>query len=300
MSPRTTSIVAVLGTAAGLGLAASVLYARDVAYPLEPPTERLLYLTSGNTADRLVLSFDALAADVYWIRAIQHYGRDARSLRTTDRFALLHPLLDLTTTLDPYFTIAYRFGAIFLAMPPPDGSNRPDQAIALLEKGLERNPARWQFAMDIGFVHYWWTGDGHAAAAAFERAAALPKAPSWLRPLAAVTLTQGGDRAGARQLLLELATSEEEYIRNAATRGLAQLQALDDLDQLEAAVERYRRVHQAPPSSWADLNRAGILQGLPADPTREPYVLDPATGGVDLSPKSALAPLPKTLPRKGR
>ena len=31
------------------------------------------------TLKRLVLSFDALAADVYWIRAIQHYGGERRS-----------------------------------------------------------------------------------------------------------------------------------------------------------------------------------------------------------------------------
>ena len=68
-------------------------------------------------------------------------------------------LLDLTTTLDPHFNIAYRFGAIFLVHEPPNGPGRADQAIALLEKGSRRNPTRWQYAHDIGFIHYWYTGD---------------------------------------------------------------------------------------------------------------------------------------------
>jgi tetratricopeptide (TPR) repeat protein len=297
---RTSLLGALAGAAACVGLAAGVLYARDAAYPLERSSERLLYLTSGKTASRLMLSFDAIAADLYWIRAIQHYGRDARSLRTTDRFALLQPLLELTTSLDPYFTIAYRFGAIFLSEPPPDGPNRPDFGVALLEKGLVRNPTRWQFAMDAGFVHYWYTGDARAAAEWFEKAGAIPRAPGWLRALAASTLIQGGDRAGARQLLTELLKSEEEYIRNAATRALAQVQVLDDLDYLDGAVDRYRQVAKANPSSWDDLGRAGLIRALPRDPTGLPYLLDAATGRVDISPKSTLSPLPKMLQRKGR
>ena len=39
-----------------------------------------------------------------------------------------------TTTLDPYFNIAYRFGAIFLGERYPGGPGRPDQAVALLAR----------------------------------------------------------------------------------------------------------------------------------------------------------------------
>ena len=70
-------------------------------------------------------------------------------------YELLQPLLDLTTTLDPFFTVAYRFGAIFLSEVPPGGPGRPDQAIALLEKGIAAQPGKWQYFHDIAFVHYW-------------------------------------------------------------------------------------------------------------------------------------------------
>ena len=59
-----------------------------------------------------------------------------RTSKASQTYPLLYPLLDLTTTLDPRFNIAYRFGAIFLAEPYPGGPGRPDLAIALLEKGL--------------------------------------------------------------------------------------------------------------------------------------------------------------------
>jgi tetratricopeptide (TPR) repeat protein len=285
------AVVAVLG----IGSAAAVLRARETTRPLPTSTERLMHLRSGRVADRLFLSFDALAADVYWIRTIQHYGRDRKSARTEGRFELLHPLLDLTTTLDRHFSVAYRFGAIFLAMEPPDGPKRPDLAVALLEKGLDANPKRWQFAHDIGFVHYWYSGDYAQAARWFERTADMPGAPDWVRPLAALTRAQGGDRTGARRLLSELLDAEHAYIRNAAERGFAQLQALDAIDELQAIVERFHTTTGRYPSTWSEVVGAGLLRGVPADGTGAPFVLDPASHRVSLSPESGLFPLPAEL-----
>ena len=90
-----------------------------------------LYVTSGDGRPAPdSRRYNALAADLYWIRAIQYYGGTKRRLAeqhvgpapppllaavATTEYRLLYPLLDLTTTLDPLFNIAYRFGAIFLA-----------------------------------------------------------------------------------------------------------------------------------------------------------------------------------------
>jgi tetratricopeptide (TPR) repeat protein len=295
MASRTARLAGVVGAMLLVVAAAAVLHARDTTRPLPVSTERLMHLQSGRVADRVFLTFDALAADVYWIRTIQHYGRDRRSTRTDGRFELLEPLLNLTTTLDPHFNIAYRFGAIFLSMDPPDGPARPDQAIALLERGLAVNPNRWQYAHDIGFVHYWYSHDYAKAAEWFERTADMPRAPDWVRPLAALTRAQGGDRTGARRLLSELVGAEETFIRNAAERGLAQLQALDGIDQLQGLVERFRRATGRYPSNWAEMVRAGLVAGIPADGTGTPFALDPATNRVTLSPESPLFPLPAGL-----
>jgi hypothetical protein len=220
----------------GIGAAAGVLQARESAYPLAPVTERLLYLRSGRTADRLMLSFDALAADVYWIRSIQSYGRDLKNRARPGRFELVEPLLDLTTTLDPHFLIAYRFGAVFLALEPPNGPGRADLAIQLLEKGLNANPTRWTLAHDIGFVHYFHTGNFTAAADWFERSAVMPGAPSgW---------AGGRDRRraathGARQILRAART--RTATRRAAERALEQLDALDRIDAVARSMFSCRR-----------------------------------------------------------
>ena len=43
-------------------------------YPAPAVDEESLYLTSGTPLRRLSAGYSALAADLYWIRAIQYYG----------------------------------------------------------------------------------------------------------------------------------------------------------------------------------------------------------------------------------
>lgn len=296
--PGGAAVFAIVGLAAVLlASAVGLQAARDRAYRVAAPADQSLYLRSGTAAARLALSYDALLADVYWIRALQHFGTTRLSTDPDKSYALLHPLLDLATALDPHFTLAYRFGAIFLAEPFPDGPGLPDQAVALLERGLQANPDRWELAMDAGFVHYWWGQDYREASLWFERAGGMPGAPWWLRSLAATVLAQGGDRKSSRQLWRQLyETADHEWLRNNAELRLVQIDALDQIDALGAAVGRYTDMAQRAPESWSDLVSAGLLPGIPVDPTGTPYVLDPSQpGGVTVSRDSRLYPLPSTL-----
>jgi hypothetical protein len=253
----------------------------------------VLYLQTPAMARRVALSFDMIAADLYWMRALQHFG--ATRLRTAGprTFENLYPFLDLATSLDPRFVAAYRFGAIFLSEAPPGGPGRPDLAVRLLEKGVAATPDRWQYFQDIGFVHYWWTGDYTKAADAFSKGSAIPAAPWWMRSLAAVTLAEGGDRKTSRLLWRALAqTSENDWLRRDAQRRLVQLDALDQVDQLQAIVARARLAGLAAPWSWAQLLQAGILTTIPIDPTGVPYAIDMTSGRIDVGRQSPLWPLP--------
>ncbi len=277
-----------------LGGAISLQILRDRWYPREArEQERILYVRSGAALKRIVLGFDALAADVYWIRALQHYGGDRLTGPVAGaKYQLLYPLLDLTTTLDPYFNIAYRFGAIFLSEGYPGGPGRPDQSVALLRKALVAMPQKWQYYHDIGFVYYWRMHDFQSAATWFRRAAEQPNAPNWLTPLAASMLTRGQDRAAARFMWQQMLKSEEAWLRRSAERALVQLLALDQIDRLEAEVNRHP-LAAGESYSWSAL--AG-KRGVPVDPTGTPYDLDPVTGRVTVSTQSPLHPMPATGP----
>jgi tetratricopeptide (TPR) repeat protein len=266
---------------------------RDRVYGEPAPGDSVLYIRSGEALRRLSLSFTPIVADIYWIRAVQYYGGTRLSKSTSKSYDLLYPLLDITTSLDPRFVVAYRFGSTFLAEGYPGGPGRPDLAVALLEKGFKADPGRWRYLQDIGFVYYWWLGDYRRAAEWFEKAAAVPGAPWWLRSLAAVTLTQGGDRRSSRVLWQSLRESaDNDWVRNNANRRLAQLDALDAIDQLTAIVAAFRARSGQAPGSWEVLVRARMLTGVPADPAGVPYVLDRATGSVGLAAESPLNPLP--------
>jgi tetratricopeptide (TPR) repeat protein len=290
--------ILVAAAVAALGAAIALQVVRDARYPRAEGEERaILYVRSGTALRRIALAFDALAADVYWIRAIQHYGGDRLAKDRQRKYTQLYPLLDITTTLDPYFNIAYRFGAIFLSEAYPGGPGRPDQAIALLRKGIGVQPTKWHYYHDVGFVYYWQLRDMEAAARWFRLAAAQPGAPNWLEPLAATILIEGGDRASARFLLQQIMQSEEQWLKRMASRGLMQVDALEAIEQLQAIVRRF-----PPPEgqrySWRSLVERRVLRGVPIDATGAPFDLDPVTGIVSVSTRSDLHPLP--APRKLR
>src|SRR5947207_8255973 len=59
----------------------------------------LLYFGSPTAVKRLALGYDGLLADVYWMRAIQYYGRREEAQRRPVLYGNLAALLDITTTL---------------------------------------------------------------------------------------------------------------------------------------------------------------------------------------------------------
>jgi hypothetical protein len=297
--------------AAAVGLLAAVVQlqaARERWYPPQDENDTALYLRSPAAVHRLAGAFTPLAADLYWIRAVQYYGGikhrtspakvaltappppPAALARPDDDYSQLYALLDITTTLDPRFNIAYRFGAIFLAEAYPSGAGRPDLAIALLEKGLRARPDKWEYMEDIAFVHYWYEHDYLGASEWFEKAAAVQGAPWWLQSMAATTRARGGDRASSRLMWETIRdTTDIDWLRDDAERKLAQLRALDDIDALQKIVDAEQARTGEAPAGWETLVRAHRLPGMPLDPGGTPYTLE--GGRVGLSNASRLYPL---------
>lgn len=290
-------------TALLLTLSVSLQMARDLRWtPFQPPNP-VLWLNSGTLANKLALEFSNLVADVYWIRTVVYYG--GKRLTSTEHqrtefaagqpppnFDLLAPLLNLVTSLDPHFKVAYRFGAIFLTEAYPNGPGRPDLAIALLQRGIANDAARWEYMEDIGFVYYWWLRDYKQAAAWFKQSSEQPGAPEWMAPLAATTLAQGGDRPSSRFLWTQLLQNTDiEWVRTNAGQRLQQLDAMDNVDELNRLVALFIAREHRPPGDWRELAREGV-RSTPIDPTGIPYRLDNVTGRVDVDRRSSLWPLP--------
>ena len=280
-----------------LTLAAGLRLIREQRFEAGDRDTRAAYIPPGPLLRRAALSFDPLLADLFWIRAVQHFGRARLAGGAEGRYGSVQPLLDAATTLDPRFAAAYRTGAIFLAEPPPNGPGRPDQALALLEKGARAMPGRWEYPHDIGFIHYWWLRDYEEAARWFQRTSEMPGSPWWLPPLAADTFAIGGSRDSSRTLWRRLhETSANPWVRSEARRRLLQLEALDQIEHLARQVDRFARREGRPPSAWRDLPASGPDLVAPRDPAGYPYLLDADSGTVSISSRSPLFPLPGERP----
>jgi tetratricopeptide (TPR) repeat protein len=267
---RVTAIVCVV-----LALAASA--SGYLSYRLEQmrgeaTLEETALIATPKMARYASLGHTGLAADIYWTRAVQYFGGKHRA--RSRRYQLLEPLLNLTTDLDPQLLIAYYFGAFFLSQKPPEGAGDPDAAVRLVERGIKANPDEWRLYYHLGMIHYMERKDYTSAADAFERGAQNPKALSWMKVMAAAMRQRSGDIQTARYLWTQiLRSTEDKMIQDNARNHLASLDVDEDILHLDELVAQYKSKNGEYPQSWADMVAAGLVRGVPADPTGTAYVL---------------------------
>jgi tetratricopeptide (TPR) repeat protein len=235
--------------------------------------DETLYLPSGKTVKRLSLGYYSLLADIYWTRAVQYFGA-RHYVRSVGHYELLYPLLDITTDLDPKLIVAYENGSIFLSQRQPEGAGQPDKAAALVEKGIRANPTYWRLYFTLGFIHYTDRHDYKAASEAFQKGSEIPGALPWMKVMAARMAEKGDDPTTATYLWKTIYdTTTDKTIKDTAAKHLLSLQADLEMDELERRTQAYHERFKKYPEEWSDLIRAGLLAGIPADPTHTPYNL---------------------------
>ncbi len=256
--------------------------------------EEVLYISSPKALKKLSLGYDGLLADIYWTRAVQYFG--SKHHEGAQRYDLLAPLLEITTALDPHLLVAYEYGANFLAPPPPNGGGLPERAIQLEEFGIRNNPNEWRLYYNDGFIHYMELKDYAGAAEAFARGAKVPNAHPFLAIMAAKMAEHAGDLQMARLMWsTTYEGSKDSSVRANAAAHLRALQVDEDVTNLEAAIGRYRQMNGRLPSSFSDLEAAGLIQGTPADPLGHPYKVMP-DGRVEVQVPDDLPFINKGLP----
>lgn len=279
----------------------------DASMPGERTTDETLFFSSGEAIKRMSIGLDGLAADIYWIRTVQYFGRKLvdsgkpkPSAATKDlRMDLLAPLLNIVVTLDPHHVPAYRFGAIFL--PERD----LPAAIALVERGIRENPNEWRLYQDLGYI-YWQAGntstaqgqaDYYAKAAHwYEEGSDVPGAPWWMRDLAGLMKIKGGSREAARAVYSTYLTSDDQNVRAQAVQRLKQLRSLDELDAINALLLLYKEQTGACPSDLRvlasrlrSMNLTVNDDSMPVDPDGFAYVYNAAKCKAELAFESTVA-----------
>lgn len=295
---RTVQIAAALLI---LSCAGSALLLRTVDRLRTKATlEEALYVSSPKLLKRLSLGYSGLLADIYWTRVVQYFGTQHH--KGGGDYRLLWPLLNIATQLDPHLVPAYEFGATFLSVPPPQGAGLPERAIELVQYGIRENPDDWHLYYDLGFLYYD-LKDYSKASDAFERGSQTSKAHPFMKIMAAQAAQHGGEPRTAQMLWTSVYESTHDaYIRENAKSHLVSLTADLQCEELEHIVGAYRQRTGRNPAGFIDLVRAGMLRGIPLDPTGIPYQLDDQ-GDVFVSqaadfPYSEKALPPGYVPRK--
>ncbi len=195
----------------------------------------------GKRLKGFALGFEGLLADWYWMQSLQYIGNkvvnspdeminldDMRSMNPR----LLYPYLDNATDLDPHFLTAYYYGAVVL--PAIDGS----KAIALTQKGIANNPNEWRLYQYLGYI-YWRTKDYKKAAEVYERGSEVEGVPAFMKMMAALMVGEGGSRETARKMYSQMADeSDDEQTKKTAEIRLQQLDALDQMDAINAELKK--------------------------------------------------------------
>ena len=234
--------------------------------------EEVIYLPSGKILKRLSLGYSSLLADIYWTRAVQYFG--ARHVAESMHYELLPTLLEITTDLDPHIIDVYQFGSVFLSQQPPNGAGKPDVAVALVEKGIRENPEYWRLYFTLGFIHYIDRKDYQAAQDAFEKGSKVPGALPWMKVMAARMADRRKDVNTAIALWrVVFETASDQEVKDTAISHLDSIHADLDIMELDRRVNAYHEHTGTYPAQWEDLIRAGLLQGIPADPHGKPYKL---------------------------
>jgi len=249
------------------------------------------------TARRMSLAFNGVAADWYWLRSLQYVGRKVEAYRgefTLDDMSDLNirnlgPLLGQSTALDPQFMAAYEFGAVVLP------SIDRDAAVRLVARGIRENPGDWRLYQHLGYIH-WQAGRFREASEAYEAGARQPGAPAWMRVMAAQMNEQGGSRAVAYEMYRRMYEgAADDQVRTLAVTRMAQIDSLEERDRIRRVLSDFRARTGRCPADWREVApqfRNAKLRltaaGVPLDPSDVPYVLEAASCDVSLGQDSKI------------
>jgi tetratricopeptide (TPR) repeat protein len=264
--------------------------------------ESQLYL-GGPAAKRLTLAFNGLAADWYWMRSLQYVGRKIVSHQDSHNsqfvlsdlssldLRLLSSLLDVATTLDPQFIPVYEYGAVIL----PEVN--PDQAIALLNKGIAANPSSWRLHQQLGYI-FWQRGEYAKASDIYAAGAKLQGAPPWMTAMSARLKADAGSRDAAREMYQRLyETSDDKTVKEMVVAHVMRLDSLDEREVITRGLNEFRTRFGRCPASWRELSpfflgarlRIDPSNGTPVDPSGVAYSLSNHGCDVELGEDSKVA-----------
>ncbi|MDE2490022.1 MAG: tetratricopeptide repeat protein [Elusimicrobia bacterium] len=229
---RTTAPLAAFVLAAGIALAAGGRLAS--LSPRLPPLSDLPdtpYI--GQDAALAAAGFRAAAADVAWIQLLEYAaGGLPRWPNPPGRpYAHAEALSRRVVRLDPYFHGAYLYGAGLLGW--FGAEKHPDQAVALLQEGLRRDPGQRLYSLYIVALAYQKKGDVSREIAILESALDDPRTPTLMKEILANLFKSRREYAKALALWRAILDDPAQASQHSRARG--QIREITALERAAAS-----------------------------------------------------------------
>lgn len=232
------------------------------------------FVPKANNLRPVIIGFDNFVADLYWLRAVQFAGSNAKRAD----FDSLYEYLDLVTDLDQNFLYPFHFGALLLPL-----SNQVDQAINLLEKEDKRKNehTNWQIIWDLAFIKFFYQEEYEDAANLYDRCSQIQDC----LPGAKKTAANLRAKMGKYEIALERWQSIfENPETTAGERELAvkKIEEAEKLIMINNLAKRFERENSRPINNIDELKKAypDISSELYISPYEEtnPFIWDETSG----------------------
>ncbi len=233
MLKRLIALVIVLVCAGGV-------VAYQVSRPAAAPADPNVFVPSAKFFLDFSPSFRTSIADAYYLAMVQYYGEHVMG---DGRLDSLPQMVDLVTRLSPHFTRAFMFGAFALM-----DAGRPDVAYEVLKRGYAENPGDWHYPAYLGFFAYRYSQGKDkdlVAARWYQKAAAIPGAPSYLLRLAAALSAKGGADQKAILMWGQVYMGGDKYVRQKAVAELDSILPKDKAARMKAVAPLYQTMPKA-------------------------------------------------------
>lgn len=219
------------------------------------------YVPKGDELRPVLFGFDTMVADLYWIQAVLYAGGNAREATYT----ALPEYLELVTDLDPHFLFAYEFGGARLLRLNPETR---DDALRLLQKGMQENPKHVEFPVQIAFHLYFYDEKYEDAVVMYETCLQdYSDCPEYVRGRISLLQKKDGHYAAAlHDWLLMHWEMQQGAEATEEERLFDRVEESSKMVAVECAKQNYQRHAAEHPGQYTEITGLEDLLGLEALP----------------------------------
>jgi hypothetical protein len=208
--------------------------------------------------------FKGIFADYLLLEVAAFVGANTDS--TPEDWEAVSLLFKQTMTLDPHFKQSYRLLQSVLAW----RAKKYDLTIELLERARINRPWDWEPGFLIGFNYFYFLKDNQKASEKLMEASKVPNASPMLATLASRLAQKAGQTYNAIVFLKAMnEKTEDEWTKELLE---TRIKALAGVLILENGIEHFTSRFGRPPESLEELVAKGVLQELPRNPYKKPYL----------------------------